>query len=338
MRGTLEARASGQTRAREPSGTATWRALGTYVHLSTSQGRALEPARQIAVRLLDDVDRTCSRFRPDSDLVRANAGAGSWTEVDPLLVQAIGAAMDAAAQTDGLVDPTLGHAMAAIGYDRDIALVLAASTDPAAVPVPARAGAWSEILLDPAGGVRVPQGCALDLGATAKAWAADLIAGSIVEEVGAALTEPTDLPDLTVVISLGGDVAVTGTGGRDGLGDGWPVAISETIDDRAGAEIVHLPYGGLATSSTAARRWVRGGVIRHHLLDPLTGEPTRGRWRTVTATGATCVAANTATTAAIVLGDKAVGWLSERDIPARLVDTHGRIVRTARWPEPEETS
>ena len=299
--------------------TATWRALGTYVHLATAEETALEGARRTAVRLLADVDRTCSRFRSDSDLVRANAAAGSWTSVDPMLVQAIEVAMDAAAETDGLVDPTLGHALVAVGYDRDIALVIAGSTDPAGFPVPARAGAWREILLDPAGGVRVPIGCALDLGATAKAWAADLIANSVAAE-----------SDSTVVISLGGDVAVAGPG------DGWPVAISEIVDGPEDAEIVHLPYGGLATSSTAARRWIRGGVIRHHLLDPLTGEPTRGPWRTVTATGVTCVAANTASTAAIVLGDKAVDWLTARDIPARLVDTQGKIVRTARWPEPEE--
>jgi len=303
------------------TGTATWRALGTYVHLSTARDAVLGPARQIAIRLLADVDRTCSRFRHDSDLVRANAAAGSWTSVDPMLVQAIEAAMEAAAETDGLVDPTLGHALVAVGYDRDIALVIAGSTDPAGFPVPARAGAWREILLDPAGGVRVPAGCALDLGATAKAWAADLIANTVAAE-----------SDSTVVISLGGDVAVAGPG------DGWPVAISEIVDGPEDAEIVHLPYGGLATSSTAARRWIRGGVIRHHLLDPLTGEPTRGPWRTVSATGATCVAANTASTAAIVMGDKAVGWLTARDIPARLVDTQGRIVRTARWPEPEGTS
>jgi len=237
--------------------------------------------------------------------------------VDPLLVQAIAAAMDAAAQTDGLVDPTLGHSLEAVGYDRDIALIPPASSDPAGIPLPARVGAWREILLDPEGAVRVPRGCALDLGATAKAWAADLIAHSIAAE-----------SDSTVVISLGGDLAVAGPGG-------WPVAISETIDDLGDPEIVHLPYGGLATSSTAARRWIRGGVIRHHLLDPLTGEPTRGPWRTVSATGATCVAANTASTAAIVMGDKAVGWLTARNIPARLIDTQGRIVRTASWPEPE---
>jgi thiamine biosynthesis lipoprotein len=302
------------------NGTATWRALGTYVHLSTSDRAVLEPARQIAMKLLEDVDRTCSRFRKDSDLVRANASAGSWTNVDPLLLKAIGAAMEAAAQTDGLVDPTLGHALVAVGYDRDISLVLAESTDPAGVPVPARAGAWMDIQRDPAGAVLVPHGSALDLGATAKAWAADLIVNAISAEF-----------DSTVVLSLGGDVAVAGP-------DGWPVAITETIDDPAGAEVVHLPYGGLATSSTAARRWIRDGVIRHHLIDPRTGEPTDGRWRTVTATGATCVAANTATTAAIVLGDRAVGWLTEREIPARLVNTAGRIVRTDRWPEPEVTS
>jgi FAD:protein FMN transferase len=301
-------------------GTATWRALGTYVHLSTSEETALEPARQIATRLLEDVDRTCSRFRKDSDLVRANSAAGSWTNVDPLLVKAIGVAMEAAAQTDGLVDPTLGHAMVAAGYDRDIALVLAESTDPAGVPVPARGGAWMDIQRDPAGAVMVPHGSALDLGATCKAWAADLIVDAVAAEY-----------DGTVVISLGGDIAVAGPGG-------WPVAITETIDDPAGAEVVHLPYGGLATSSTAARRWIRGGVIRHHLMDPRTGEPTSGRWRTVTATGATCLAANTASTAAIVLGDRAVGWLTERDIPARLVNTSGRIVRTQRWPEPEAAS
>ncbi len=322
---TLQADVAVTTRAGR--GTVTWRALGTYVHLATSDKAALEPARRIATRLLDDVDRTCSRFRPDSDLVRANAAAGSWSDVDPLLVEAIGAAVEAAAHSDGLVDPTLGHAMAAIGYDRDISLVLAGSADPAGVPVPARAGAWREILLDPAGGVLVPHGSALDLGATCKAWAADLIVNAVAAEL-----------DSTVVISLGGDVAVAGRGQTSDGDGGWPVAVTETIDDPAGAEIVFLPYGGLATSSTAARRWVRDGVIRHHLIDPRTGEPTGGRWRTVTATGATCLAANTASTAAIVLGDRAVGWLTEREIPARLVSTAGRIVRTDRWPEPEVSS
>jgi thiamine biosynthesis lipoprotein len=302
------------------NGTATWRALGTYVHLSTADTGALEPARQIATALLDDVDRTCSRFRLDSDLVRANSGAGSWVSVDPMLVKAVGAAVEAAAQTDGMVDPTLGHALVAVGYDRDISLVLAESTDPAGIPVPARAGAWRDIQRDPAGALLVPRGSALDLGATCKAWAADLIVAAIAEQF-----------DTTMVLSLGGDIAVAGP-------NGWPVAITETIDDPAGAEIVHLPYGGLATSSTAARRWIRDGVTRHHVIDPATGEPTSGRWRTVTATGPTCLAANTATTAAIVLGDKAISWLSERDIPARLVNTSGRIVRTERWPEPEATS
>jgi FAD:protein FMN transferase len=302
-------------------GTATWRALGTYVHLGTADVAALEPARQIAAHLLDDIDRSCSRFRKDSDLVRANAGAGSWTSVDPLLVGAVGAAVQAAAQTDGMVDPTLGHALVAIGYDRDIELVRAGPADPAAMPGPAaRAGAWREVRWDPAGAVMVPRGSALDLGATCKAWAADLIVVAIAAH-----------SDSGVVLSLGGDIAVGGP-------DGWPVAIGETIDDPDAAEIVHLPSGGLATSSTAARRWIRDGVLRHHLIDPRTGEPASGCWRTVTATGATCLAANTATTAAVAMGERAVGWLTGLDIPARLVSTSGRIVRIGRWPEPGVTA
>jgi thiamine biosynthesis lipoprotein len=166
----------------------------------------------------------------------------------------------------------------------------------------------------------VPRGSALDLGATCKAWAADLIVAAIAAQ-----------SDSDVVLSLGGDIAVAGS-------RGWPVAISETIDDQAGADIVHLPYGGLATSSTAARRWLRHGVIRHHLIDPRTGAPASGCWRTVTATGATCLAANTATTAAIVMGERAVSWLTGLSIPARLVDTSGRVVRTSEWPAPGATS
>jgi thiamine biosynthesis lipoprotein len=302
-------------------GTATWRALGTYVHLGTADEAALEPARQIAVHLLHDIDRTCSRFRKDSDLVRANAGAGSWTSVDPLLAVAVGAAVGAAAQTDGLVDPTLGHALVAIGYDRDISLVRAGSANPAGIPGSAeRAGAWPEIRWDPGGAVMVPRGSALDLGATCKAWAADLIVAAIAAH-----------SDSDVVLSLGGDIAVGGP-------DGWPVVVSETIEDPADAEIVHLPHGGLATSSTVARRWTRDGVIRHHLIDPRTRQPASGCWRTVTATGASCLAANTATTAAIVLGESAVGWLTGLDIPARLVSTSGRIVRIGRWPEAAVTS
>jgi thiamine biosynthesis lipoprotein len=296
-----------------------WAALGTYVRLATNPTSALPEAVRLAGQVLDEVDRACSRFRPDSDLVRANACAGRTTAVSPLLAAAVQVALEAAAETDGLVDPTLGHALVAVGYDRDLALLPAAASEPAGVPRPARTGAWREVEVDLDGAVGVPADCALDLGSTGKAWASDLTARVIHERTGA-----------DVVVSLGGDVAVAGT-------TAWPVLVTELLaqvdspDDEG--EVLVLAAGGLATSTTLGRRWVRGGMPRHHLLDPRTGEPVAGPWRTVSALGRSAVAANTATTAALVLGAGAWTWLVDRGVAARLVSRDGQIVATPAWSE-----
>ncbi len=296
-----------------------FRALGTYVHISTT-GR-LDRAVQLSKAVLDEVDRTCSRFRRDSDLTTANARAGRWTEVGPLLAAAVGVAVDAARETDGLVDPCLGRQLVEIGYDEDLAAVLA---DPRAAPVPpptARPDAWRDVGVDPAGAVFVPEGVALDLGATAKAWAADLLAATLVDAVGG-----------EALVSLGGDIRIAGPRRRT-----WPVVVTEHPDgvgDDLAPEVVSLDGGGLATSSTTVRRWTAGGITQHHLLDPRTGRPVRPYWRTVTATGPSCVAANVATTAAVVLGPEAEAWLARRQVDARLVGVDGEVHRVGRWPEP----
>ena len=179
--------------------------------------------------------------------------------------------------------------------------------------------AWADIAVDPAGAVRIPQGTALDLGATAKAWTADLIASTFRQELaGAAL------------VSLGGDIRISAPDGA-----AWMIAISEHADADLAVRI-GLDQGGLATSSTRVRRWTRAGVRRHHLLDPRTGLPAREVWRTVTATGPTCAAANTASTAAIVLGHLAPNWLARRRITARLVASDGRVQHIGEWPRDEE--
>ena len=301
-----------------------WSVWGTYVFLATSDPTVMEDAQALAQEVLADVDRTCSRFRGDSDLAVANARPGRWTRVDPLLVAAVGVAVEAARETDGLVDPLLGRTLAWLGYDADLDVVRRRrgrpSTPPATVPTPpptARPEAWREIGLDPEGAVRVPQGCSLDLGATAKAWASDLVAAATVDRFGC-----------HVIVSLGGDIRIDGP--ESSTAHGWPVAVTERPDGDD-PELVWLDGGGLATSSTAVRRWSDGDTERHHLLDPRTGLPTSGPWRTVSATGTTCVAANTASTAALVLGAEAEGWLDDRSVSARLVALDGRVCTLGCW-------
>jgi thiamine biosynthesis lipoprotein len=296
-------------------GAADWRALGTYVQLVVAGGDKLESAQAVAVRVLSEIDRACSRFRSDSDLTRANANAGSWTQVDPLLAAAVAAAVRAAEQTEGLVDPTLGRSLAAIGYNRDIAAVQA-QPGPAGIPLPALPGAWSRIGIDPTGGVLVPEGVALDLGATGKAFTSDLIAASIVREVGA-----------PCVISVGGDVAV-GIAAEGPVP--WRIAVSE-LPEADPAAMVLLPSGGLATSTTTARRWRRGNEMIHHLLDPVTGYPVTTNWRAASIAASTCVAANTASTAAILLGAAAPAWLERFGVTGRLVDTRDNLTYVGSW-------
>ena len=186
----------------------------------------------------------------------------------------------------------------------------------------ARPQAWREVGLDPEGAVRVPEGIVLDLGAVGKAFAADLVAASVARSAGA-----------DCVVSLGGDIAVGSTPGSPG--HPWQVAVAEGPGD-APDQLVVLDNGGLATSTTTHRRWLRhtpdGTEAVHHLLDPRSGRPVQPVWRTASVAAASCVAANTATTAALVLGSAAPGWLAERDLPARLVAVDGSVRLVGTWP------
>jgi len=331
-------------------GTARWNALGSYAALVVADADRLAAARAGCERLLAEVDLAASRFRPDSDLSRVNRAAGRWVPVSAVFVQALGVAVEAAADTDGLLDPTLGRQLAALGYDRDIDDLRRATAtgrmldsaltpqltpeltpglvhdDPARIGAPARCSAWREIEIDPQGAVRIPADVALDLGATGKAFAADLIAARVPARSG------TDL-----VISLGGDVAVGSRPGAPVDGHPWRVSVAELPQDtdRPDNEIVQITEGGMATSSVLARRWWNNGEV-HHLLDPRTGRPVEAVFRTVTACGRTCVAANAVSTASIVRGAAAVNWLEQRDVAARLVTADGSVLRVAGWPDPTE--
>jgi thiamine biosynthesis lipoprotein len=301
----------------------TFSALGTSVFVAVRNPDELQHARRLSVEVLNDVDEVCSRFRRDSDLSRVNGRPGEWVRVDPLLVAATEVAVAAASATQGLVHPLLGRHLVDLGYDRDFDELM--HTPRQGVPVdaagPADLRAWTQIQLDPTGAIRIPAGTSLDLGATGKAWAADLIA-----------TAYEDHLESPAIVSVGGDLRIARPDGRL-----WSVAIAE-LPGAEPDELVNLDRGGMATSSTQARHWTTSGVRRHHLVDPRTGRPADEVWRTVTATGPTCAAANTASTAAIVLGADAPAWLAANGVTARLVGADGAVRTVGAWPAAPEGS
>ena len=298
---------------------ASFEALGTTATVVTD-GAALADATTILRRELDRIDRACSRFRDDSELAHANARAGEPVHVTALFAEAIRVALDAAEATGGLVSPALGAALRAAGYDRTFERVRTRAGW-TFVPADVDAAAWRSVRLDEGRRVvTVPEGVELDLGATAKALAADRAAAAIAAETGAG-----------TLVSLGGDIAVAGPAPSGGF------AVLLADDHRAPLDtpgaVVSIRSGGLASSSTTVRTWETDRGPAHHVVDPRTGLPADSPWRLASVAASSCVEANVAATYAIVAGHEAVAWLGERGVHARLVRTNGRVVCVGAWPE-----
>lgn len=295
-----------------------WRVFGTGARLVAPAGTDLSTARQRIDLELAAIDLAASRFRADSEITKLNQAAGATVTVSALFADLITVALSAAEFTDGAVDPTLGSVLHQIGYDRTFREV--AQDGPAVMVTVQRGADWRQVRFDPAARtIGLPVGVQLDLGATAKAYASDLAAAAAHEVTGGA-----------VLISLGGDIAVAGTAPEGG----WPVAVAEDsgADLDSDAPVVVITEGGMATSSTTVRQWRRGDQVHHHLIDPWTGRSAAGPWRTVSVAANTCLAANVAATAAIVLGEGAPGWLQHHRLPARLVSGTGAVRVLSGWP------
>ncbi|MEO7236064.1 MAG: FAD:protein FMN transferase [Lapillicoccus sp.] len=327
--------------------THTFHAIGCDHAVLVTDPAALAPAARLAEALVAELDCAASRFRPDSEVSRIaelRGGAGDtegdadvMVVVSPLLGGCIEAALHAADITDGLVDPTVGRAVAASGYDADLDTVRRRAGDdpddsePSPAPSePVPGPGWRRVAYDPRTRLlTVPQGTLLDLGATAKAYAADLVAERLAAQLLGGF-----------LVNLGGDIAVSGTIPADG----WEIG----VEDHRGvvSQVVVSTGQAIATSSTQVRTWTQAGEHRHHVVDPRTGHTAASVWALVSCAGVTAVEANAASTAAIVLGAEAPAWLEGHGIPARLdyaappigaatVVRFASVVTTPGWPAPE---
>jgi thiamine biosynthesis lipoprotein len=244
-------------------------------------------------RLFRDREQVFSRFLPQSELNRVNASAGEPTLVSPLFAETLRVALHAAKETGGLVTPTLGAALEAAGYTRDFASLTPEPTPAGAPCLPGPIATLGRI-------VSLGRDVRLDLNGVVKSIAVD-DALALISGDGS--------------VSAGGDLASHGE-----------ISVELPLGD-----VVALRRGALATSGTTKRRWLRGGQIQHHLIDPRTGAPVESPWEQVTAVGATCVAADIAAKAGVLLGCAGPAWLDGRSIPARFLTPEGDIVLNETW-------
>jgi thiamine biosynthesis lipoprotein len=256
-----------------------------------------------------------TRFQADSELSALNQAAGEPFAVSDVLWDALQAALEASRFSGGLVTPTMAPWLEAAGYDRSFEAILDLGTASATVlapPVRAR----TEILLDAKHRrVTLAEGCRLDLGGTAKGWAADR-ARHRLQSMGPCL------------VDAGGDVAVQGPHAD---GRGWPVGIGDPFRPGESIDLLCLTHGGVATSGRDYRRWQREGAWQHHILDPRTGLPASTDVLTATVVARNTVEAEAAAKVAVILGSEAaLDWLDNRPSLAGLLVLEDGSVRRSR--------
>lgn len=297
-----------------------FRALGTTATVVSTVAEHADEAERILRAEVEAIDLACSRFRPDSDLASFHAHAGRTVEVPPLLFEALDVAYSVAERTHGAVDPTVGSALATLGYDRHFEEIESRPLHLADLgPVPG----FRHLHLDHVQHTaRIPADVRLDLGSSAKALLADRAAARVTGTLGSG-----------ALISIGGDVAVAGEPPLEG----WAIGIA--VDSATGPDdvdqVVAIRRGGLASSSTGVRTWQMGTAQVHHIVDPGTGCSSSPYWRLVSAVGPSCVDANALSTAAVVWGDQAMERLRPFGQAVRLLRHDGQVFTLGGWPDEE---
>jgi len=264
-------------------------------------------------------DDACNRFRPESEISRLNAHPGESIEVSDTFARCLEAALQSARLTNGLCDPTVLEALLALGYDRDYDEV---RHEVVTTRASHRAPGIEAIDFNREGqSVTLRAGCSLDLGASAKALLADVVADELASFGG-------------VVVEIGGDVALRGRGPTGP----WVVGVSDQLTIRGDEPRVSQDGGGIATSSTTTRVWRSRDATLNHIIDPRTGQCANGPYATATVSASSCVSANAFATAALLWGEDASYHIAQAGWSARLVRHDGHVEFVGGWPEEEKSA
>jgi len=296
-----------------------FRAMGTDMLLCVDDGSETPPAEMAEVpRWFEEWEQCLSRFCLDSELRRLNRHSGEPVAVSETLWQVFHAALKAERKTAGLVTPTIAESVIGVGYDRDFSHIAWQNLEPVdsavASVLPLEAVSWDEYTRT----VYLPSGVSLDFGGIAKGWAAE----QVVERLKC---------HGSVLMNCGGDIALSGA-----LCDGspWEVGVFKPFD-RASGYVDMLYFNrscGVATSATDRRRWMQGGILRHHIINPRTGLPAVSDVISATVIAPTAIDAESAAKSVLIRGSATgLAWVEgDADLAALLILENGQILYSQR--------
>jgi FAD:protein FMN transferase len=298
-----------------------FRAMNTSVMLA-AEGEGAVAGMYVAKTFINECEQRFSRFLPASELSYINRSAGDWLQISDDLMDMLQLSMKYYTETNGIFDPSILSDLKQIGYDRSMDEIRANGVSiPAQVPNRTSRPAFHEISFDLANNrVRLPRGMEIDLGGIAKGW--------IVEKAAQLLNKYVEVCG----VSAGGDILFIGHP-QDGMD--WDVSLE---DPRSPTQLLaqfHIPSGGVATSSIMKRTWSQGEKVRHHLIDPRTGEPARTAWLSVTVISPSVITSDVYAKAILIAGEKELSRLSaaKQDLTFIAVDAQGNLSGSSNYKE-----
>jgi len=294
---------------------ASWRAMACDLRASLVEpGPDAQAALSEAVAIVARVESACTRFDPDSPLMRANAAGRHWQQVPEVCLDALAAAETAHRETKGLFDPRVLERLVADGYDRSLPFsqgeveVAPRGREPRR---PRRR--WHPGIDRERGRVRIGR-IPVDLGGIGKGLAVRWAA------------RPLRAAARAVLLEAGGDLLAIGRGPDGG---GWRLAVENPVGGDSPIAVLALRDLAAATSSTRVRHWTVQGREVHHLIDPRTGRSSTGGVLSVTVVDRDPARAEVWSKALFVAGADAIADLAERHgLPALWV-TDDRRVRSS---------
>jgi thiamine biosynthesis lipoprotein len=269
-----------------------------------------------AEALFHSVEARLSRFLPDSELCWLNNRSGRETRVSWMMFDVLGRSLGLHRETGGVFDPAVLPALECAGYDRSFEQVERIGD---AVQADARGQQFSiaQLRLDfQRTTVTAPAGLRIDLGGIGKGYTVDA-AASVLESAR------------DFLVNAGGDIFASGAGPD---GDGWLVGVTEPQNSDVYVSLVRLHDEALATSTTAVRRWQRGGRLLHHLIDPRTQKPAEPGVLSVSVVARTAVQADVYAKTALLLGPiEGPRFLERQGTPGLFLMEDGGPVSTSGW-------
>jgi thiamine biosynthesis lipoprotein len=267
----------------------------------------------------EEWEQTLSRFRPDSELSRFNQTFDQPIEVSETFWEVFQAAQWADQFTNGLVTPTVLDAMLEAGYDRPFDDLPRDQFDSSMREL-LKIHPLSVVVADEAThSITLPRSVRLDFGGVAKGWAAH----EAVKRLK--VFGPT-------LVNAGGDIAISGPMAKR---QPWLVGVKNPFEPGTDIEVLYLKRGGVATSGKDRRHWSQNGLFRHHIINPLTGQPAETDVLTATVVAPTVMEAEAAAKAALILGrEKGLEWIeSDPALAGLFILESGAVLYSQRMQE-----